>query len=486
MLARELVAELEFENRGADLDKPVRTIVSDTRSEVSGAVFVCIAGARFDSHTMAAEMVRRGALFCVCDHEIEASVPHLLVPDTRAALSLLWSAWYGHPERAFSTIIGITGTNGKTSTSLMIRQILSHASYRCGVIGTTKYIVGDKEYDAPLTTPDPEQLFRYFAEMIENGLDTLIMEVSSHSLAQRRVEGIPFTVGIFTNLTQDHLDYHGTMEAYRKEKEKLFSLCKLGLINADDPASGYFLESAACKTYTYGEKAGVNFCASDLTLDALGVGYRYLEENAEQGEIRLAIPGKFSVYNSLAAISCARLLHVDFRTCREAIERMPGVPGRMQRVPDTGNVTVLLDYAHTPDALENVLSSVRGFCRGRILCVFGCGGDRDHTKRPIMGRIACSLSDLAFITSDNPRTEDPEAIIRDVLLGCAGYENKYRVVCDRSDAIRAALDEARDDDVVLLAGKGHEQYVIDRTGKHPYSEKAVVTEYFKTIGKAQA
>lgn len=476
MKASKLLSGLKILSSTADLSLEVTGVVSDTRKVLNGHVFVCIEGLRFDAHTAAREMIEKGAAFVVVSRPVDADLPQVLVEDTREALSALYAAWFDHPEQKFRYVVGITGTNGKTSTSMILRHILTDAGHKCGLIGTTKYVVGDAEYEAPLTTPDPEALFSYFAEMIEAGCDTLIMEVSSHSLSQKRVSPIPFTVGIFTNLTQDHLDYHGTMEAYRKEKEKLFSMCRVGLINSDDPSAEAFLASAACKTYTYGTKSA-DFKAENILLAAHGVEY---DVKSEFGDLRaeLYIPGRFSVYNSLAAASCALWMGVDSLTLAASLQTMPGVDGRMQRLPNTQGVTVLIDYAHTPDALENVLQTIRGVPHGKIYTIFGCGGDRDPKKRPIMGDIACRYSDRAIVTSDNPRTEEPEAILADILAGCKDHPNLYRVIVDRTEAIRFALSEAEEGDVVLLAGKGHEEYVIDKTGKHPYSEKEIVRQFY--------
>ncbi len=477
MTAGQLLKGLSFIESTVEASTLVTGVVSDTRKIIPGACFVCIAGLRFDSHSAAADMMEQGASFVVVTRRLEGDFPQVVVEDSRAALSILWSNWYGNPEQSFRTVVGITGTNGKTSTSLILRHILQKAGCVCGLIGTTKYVVDKVEYDAPLTTPDPEALFGYFAQMREAGCDTLIMEVSSHSLSQRRVENIPFTVGIFTNLTQDHLDYHGTMENYRKEKEKLFSMCRVGLVNRDDAACDHFLESAKCKTYTYG-MGNADFSAQDAVLSAEGVEYRLSYEHGELSA-KIGIPGRFSVYNSCAGAACALLLGVDTGVIEEALRTMPGVDGRMQRQPDTCGVSVLIDYAHTPDALENVLTTLCDLPHGKIYTVFGCGGDRDPMKRPLMGEIACRYSNRVVITSDNPRTEDPEAIIRDILKGCEGKESLWRVVVDRTEAIHTALSAAEAGDVVLLAGKGHEEYVIDKDGKHPYSERAIVRAYYQ-------
>ncbi|MBR6530419.1 MAG: UDP-N-acetylmuramoyl-L-alanyl-D-glutamate--2,6-diaminopimelate ligase [Clostridia bacterium] len=474
MKARELLFGIELLEVCASLEEEISAVVTDTRAVKRDALFVCIAGTKFDSHTAAAEVFANGAALLVSEQKLEG-VPYVLVADTHLAVSRIYANLYGNPERKFSHVIGITGTNGKTSTSMMARRIFEAAGHKVGLIGTTKYVVGDKEYDAPMTTPAPQDLFRYFAEMIDAGCDTLIMEVSSHSLSQKRVEGIDFTVGVFTNLTQDHLDYHGTMENYRREKEKLFSVCRQGVINLDDPSSAYFFESAKCPAASYG-CGEADFAARDLVVTAFGVEYRFVTPVGE-AKIAVPIPGKFSAYNSMAAAASALLSGIDLATVAQALSAMPGVPGRVERQPNTGSVSVLIDYAHTPDALLNVLLTLNDLPHGRIITLFGCGGDRDPKKRPIMGRIACENSDLVIVTSDNPRTEEPEDIIRDILAGC-DRKKVHAVITDRTEAIRRALTDAEDGDVILLAGKGHEEYVIDKTGKHPYSEKAIVADFY--------
>lgn len=476
MKARDLLLGLELLDTKADLEAEISSVVTDTRAVQAASLFVCISGTRFDSHTCAGEVYEKGAALLVSERPLQG-VPYVLVEDTRLAVSRIYANLYDNPQKKFRHIIGITGTNGKTSTSLMARRIFEEAGHRVGLIGTTKYVVGDREYDAPMTTPGPQDLFSYFAQMIDAGCDTLIMEVSSHSLSQKRVEGIDFTVGVFTNLTQDHLDYHGTMENYRKEKEKLFSMCQVGLINTDDASAPYFFESAACKTYGYGtDNAAFAVC----NLKASVEGVQYTLQNSEFGNLDLTvhIPGRFSAYNSAAAASAALLSGIAPQTVQKALFEMEGVAGRVERLKNTGDVSVLIDYAHTPDALLNVLSTLQDLPHERIITVFGCGGDRDPTKRAVMGRVACENSDLVIVTSDNPRTEDPQKIIDDILEGC-DKARVHAVISDRTEAIYRALSDARPGDVVLLAGKGHEEYIIDHTGKHPYSEKEVVCTFYQ-------
>lgn len=441
-----------------------------------GGLFVCIKGTSFDGHTLIGEAFARGACLALGEKAYEGPFPYVRVKNSREALFFLLSNWYGAPEKSFRFTVGITGTNGKTSTAHLLSHILKKAGHRVGVIGTTGYAVGDIRYPLSMTTPSGHALFSCFEKMRSAGCDALVMEVSSHALSQKRVAGLRFTLGIFTNLTQDHLDYHGTMEAYRAEKEKLFSQCETGLVNRKDAASGHFLKSAKCPVYTFGTR-DADFYEREVHLAESGSTYRLSHPGGET-DILLPLAGEFNVSNSVAAAAAALLLGISPDTVAAALTSAKAAPGRLQRLKNTGDVSVYVDFAHTPDALERVLSALRPLCKGRLYTVFGCGGDRDRTKRPIMGEIACRHSDVVVLTSDNPRTEDPLSILSDIRAGCAGWESKLTVLPDRTEAIRCALERAEAGDTVLLAGKGHEEYIIDASGKHPYSEAEVVRQFY--------
>jgi len=461
----------------------VTGVVSDTKKIKKGNVFVCIKGASFDAHEFAADAIRAGACFAVAERPLDESIPHIVVKSTRRALPLLLSSFYGFPEKSFKRVIGITGTNGKTSTSYMLKNIFEAAGYKTGLIGTMKYLVGNEEYKcdksgAFLTTPDSELLFALMDEMRRKDVDVLIMEVSSHSLALDKVCSMHFDDAIFTNLTVDHLDFHKTMEAYRQAKKKLFAMADTGFFNNDDPSSAEMMKNSPCRCVTYGAKGNeADFTAKNIRLKgAEGIEYELLAQGLIF-RIKLPIPGNFSVYNSLAAASCALDCGILPGVIAGALANMEHVRGRIERVPIDAPYSVFIDFAHTPDALENVLNTIKGFAEGRIITLFGCGGDRDKTKRPVMAKIAADMSDFVIVTSDNSRTEEKEAIIKDILVGMENVKTPYVSITDRTEAIKYAMDMAEKDDVILLAGKGHEEYEIDKTGKHPYSEKNIVTEY---------
>lgn len=477
MLLKELLKEWKLPP-GLPADSPVAFVTDDSRKAAPGCVFVCIEGAHFDGHSCAAQAIDSGAL-CVVAQKDTGLAAQLLVKDTRAAYALLCAAFFGYPARKLQ-IIGITGTNGKTTTAVLLKEIFEAAGYKSGLIGTLVNRVGQEDFPATLTTPDPWELQELFARMVAAHCTHCFMEVSSQALAQRRVEGIAFKAGIFTNLTQDHLDYHQTFENYRDAKALLFRQCEIAIVNADDEAAEAMLAGSGARPVRYSISSdAADYTAKNVQCNIDGVLYELVARSVI-GRVRFAVPGAFSVYNSLAAACTALELGLGLAQVMQALEAFRGVTGRMERVPTGTDYTVLIDYAHSPDGLENVLRALRGG-QGRIITVFGCGGDRDRTKRPIMGRIAAELSDLAIISSDNPRSEDPDAIIADIL---AGVKNKANVLVepDRRLAIQLALRRARAGDVVLLAGKGQETYQILKEGKIHLDEREVVKE---TLFQAQ-
>ena len=462
----------------ADLTAEATGVSYDSRTTARGDVFVAISGTEADGHCFVSEAMERGAVCAVCEHTVPCGIPHVVVPSARQALAVISANWFGHPAREL-TVVGVTGTNGKTTTTYLIKSILEQKlGARVGLVGTIQNMIGDEVLPAHRTTPESRDLQSLLRRMADAGCTHAVMEVSSHALALERVHGIPFAVGIFTNLTQDHLDFHKTMEDYCDAKARLFASCAAAVYNADDPWHGRLLNRSTCPRLSYGTCAGADLRAEKIRLSAGDVAY---ELAAGEGRIpvEVAIPGRFTVYNTLAAIGACTLLGVPAEESADALRRNHGVKGRMEVVPTPGrDCTVLIDYAHTPDALENVLTAVRGFARGRTVAVFGCGGDRDRTKRPKMGTIAARLADFSVVTSDNPRTEDPEAIIADILAGMEGCED-YTVVVDRAEAIRYALDHARPGDVIVLCGKGHETYqIVGHTERH-LDEREIVADYLK-------
>ncbi len=460
-------------------DREVTTITDNSSKAVPGCIFVCIEGKHFDGHTKAREVLESGAAAVVVSRDL--GLPNqIMTENTRSAYTLLCSAFYGHPERSLK-LIGITGTNGKTTTSFVIQASLEALGHKTGMIGTVKNIIGNgEEIPSSLTTPDPIELFALFDKMVKNGCEYCVMEVSSQALDQRRVEGIAFESAIFTNLTRDHLDYHGTFGNYKKSKHLLFENAKTGIFNIDDEAAEYMMSGTQCRAVTCSvNKDTSDYSAKIVKLTSSGVKYE-LVSNDNIGRVFFPVPGKFSIYNSMSAIVCMIELGMDYEKTIEAVKNCRGVPGRMEVVPTDTPYTMIIDYAHTPDSLQNAITALREVARGKIIALFGCGGDRDKTKRPIMGEIGANLADIAVITSDNPRSEDPSAIIDDILAGISKKHNaKIIVEPDRTEAIAKAMSAASEGDVILLAGKGHETYQILPTGKIHYDEREIISNLLK-------
>lgn len=453
-------------------DKDISYITSDSRDIRENCVFVCIKGKKFDGHSAAEEALKKGALYAVTERDIGID-NQIVVENTREALSLMCGNFFGNPAQKLR-LIGITGTNGKTTTSFLIKNMLEKMGHKTGLIGTVKNMAGEKEFPSSLTTPESFQLHELFSEMVKENCEYCVMEVSSQALSQERVAGLHFDAAVFTNLTQDHLDYHGTFENYAEAKSKLFSQASLCILNLDDEHAMSMMRNSEGRMVTY----SVNHDESDYTAKYIrykndGIEYELVTMGYIE-RVKVKIPGEFTVYNSMAAAVTLIELGFDFSQVLYALSLSEGVKGRIEVVPTDTDYTVIIDYAHSPDGLENIISSLRKIAKRRIITVFGCGGDRDKTKRPIMGAIAAKLSDVIVVTSDNPRSEDPEAIIQDILEGIKGSKTKRIVDSDRTRAIAAALKEAKTDDIVLLAGKGHETYQILATGKIHYDEREIV------------
>lgn len=475
-----LAAELGI--HGVLEDREVSFITDNSAKVEDGCIFICIKGMHFDGHTKAAEALEKGAAAVVVQQDMGLK-NQIVVENTRSAYARLSAAFFGHPEKKLK-IIGVTGTNGKTTSCFILKSVLDSMGYKTGLLGTVKNIVGDKEYEASLTTPDCYDLFSLFKEMADYGCQYCVMEVSSQALDQRRVDGVHFEAAIFTNLTQDHLDYHGSFENYKAVKHMLFENSSLAIINIDDESSAYMLENTPCRNVTVSvNNDNCDYSAKNIRISASGVKYE-LVSNDNIGRVKFAVPGKFSVYNSMGAAVCLVEMGFDFRAVLDALALCTGVPGRMEVVPTDTDYSVIIDYAHTPDGLENVLGCVREITEGKVICVFGCGGDRDKTKRPIMGDIATKLSDVAVITSDNPRTEDPDEIIRDITAGIGKFGSKVIVEPDRTKAIAKALGCAKAGDIVILAGKGQETYQVLASGKIHYDEREVVAKILSENSEA--
>lgn len=399
--------------------------------------------------------------------------PCVVVPDAHRALALLAARWYGEPARSM-TVVGVTGTNGKTTVTTLLRQLLARClGARVALIGTNGCEIGEVNHPASRTTPDALTLQRLLREAVDAGCTHAVMEVSSHALVQQRVGGIDFALGVFTNLTRDHLDYHESMEAYCDAKARLFRQCRAAVVNGDDAWTARLVRDVRCPVTRFGQRLDSDLVGWEPRYRADGVAFTACTD-ALSAPTRIAIPGAFSLYNALAALAAAQALGVPLEAAAAALPQCAGVRGRAEVVPTGTDFTVLIDYAHTPDGLENILTAVGGFTDGRVLALLGCGGDRDRGKRAEMGRIAARYADFVVVTSDNPRTEDPYAILHDILAGMRGRPTPFAVIEDRRAAIRYALSRARAGDVVVLCGKGHETYQEIGTEKYPLDEREAV------------
>lgn len=441
----------------ADLSREITGICYDSRAVKPGNLFVAICGYDTDGHKYIPMALEKGAACVLCE-KAPAEGEYVLLSDTRRGLALAGANWYGNPAGEM-TMIGITGTNGKTTTTYLVKHILEDClGAKVGLVGTIQNMIGDEVLHTERTTPESLELQALFRHMADAGCTHVVMEVSSHALCLHRVDGVTFDVGVFTNLTQDHLDFHKTMEEYCRAKAMLFARSKVGAVNVDDPWAKEILAHATCPVLTYSAKGQAALEATDIRLEPHHVAFTAHYQGTETA-CTLGIPGAFSVYNALSALSAALALGIAPEKAAASLATARGVKGRAEVVPTPGkDYTVLIDYSHTPDSLENILKTVREFARGRVIAVFGCGGDRDPIKRPIMGKIAADLADLVVVTSDNPRTEDPMAIIDQILVGIPKDQTPTTVIENRRQAIRWAMDNAQAGDVIVLAGKGHETY----------------------------
>ncbi|MBR5538446.1 MAG: UDP-N-acetylmuramoyl-L-alanyl-D-glutamate--2,6-diaminopimelate ligase [Clostridia bacterium] len=480
---------------GTDISVPMEIsslnisgVSSDSRRIVPGEIFVAIDGCHTSGTKYAIEAEDKGAALYIGEKYADSlHIPQLITRNVRRTLAYACANLCGNPQRRMK-IIGVTGTNGKTSTAYMLRTVLAHAGYKTALIGTLKSMLFEEEYRpqtdkqslenfVTMTTPDPELLYPSMKEMADNGAEVLIMETSSHALALEKLAPIEFEIGIFTNISSEHLDFHKNEENYLAAKAKLFLSCKKGLVNADDLRAADIISKAKCKVLTYAIRKKADYHALQIRSNGVfGSEYVIHSRNA-RFKIKTRIPGDFTLYNTLAAAAAAREIGVDLMQIQNALYTLDGICGRLERV-NLGfcdNIfSVFIDYAHTPYALENLLQSVQSFRSAgqRIVTLFGCGGDRDKEKRSKMGAIAVEMSDYVIITSDNSRTEDPGSIISDILSGVGDAKN-YIVIENRREAINFAIESALEGDIILLVGKGHEQYEIDKDGVHPFSEREI-------------
>ncbi len=479
MKLKDVLHHVPVTHWAADPELEITGVSSDTREKMpQGCLFVALSGFAFDGNRFIPMALEKGAVAVVTTKKPEVDVPYVQVENDRLALARIAANFYGHPADSMK-MIGVTGTNGKTSVTWLLKQVLEQTTgAKVGLIGTMENHIGDQVLDTQRTTPESIQLQRLFSQMRSAGCGYAVMEVSSHAIALHRVEGIHFAVAAFTNLTEDHLDFHHTMEDYGRTKAQLFAHCDKAVVNCDCPwgqrmVAGCNLPIIATAVDGCGDLMAKNI---EFNRDGLHFTAVYGEKSAD---IQVPIPGKFTVYNVLTVLGIALQLGISLENAAQALRHVRGVKGRVEVVPTPGkDYTLLIDYAHTPDGLENVLSAVRGFCQGRLIAVFGCGGDRDRKKRPIMGEIGVRLADIAVITSDNPRTEVPAAIIDDILAGLGDAKN-YVVVENRVEAIHHAMDIARSGDIIVLAGKGHETYQEVMGVKHHMDEREIVADYLE-------
>ena len=481
MKLKELLTGIGVIEANADMEMEINSVVYDSRKVTPGSLFVAVAGFAADGNRFIPMAMEKGACAVVTAKRPIENIPYILVESDRLALALMGANYYNHPGKAMK-LIGVTGTNGKTSVTLLLKQLLEKVlGARVGLIGTMYNLIGNEELPTDRTTPESFELQGLFARMRDAGCQYVVMEVSSHAIALDRVGGVYFDVAAFTNLTEDHLDFHKTMENYCETKAELFARCGKAVANLDDAWFGRITAKATCDVLTTSVKQNASLYAENLQLHSDGISFTAVASE-KKVQVQLPIPGKFTVYNALTVLGVALQLGISLEDGAEALKTAQGVKGRVEVVPTPGQpYTVLIDYAHTPDGLENVLSSVRSFCKGRLIAVFGCGGDRDPIKRPIMGQIGVRLADLAVITSDNPRTEEPMAIIEDILQGIEPADGEYTVVADRRKAIRYAMDIAQKDDIIVLAGKGHETYQEIHGVKHHLDEREEVVAHLAEL-----
>lgn len=474
-LLRDVITATAYE----DID--IAGVSSDTRKLNKGDLFVALRGGAFDGHKFAAEAVKLGAAAVVCEEALGLPV-EIIVEDSHIAYAHICATLMGNPERRL-TLVGVTGTNGKTTTTHIIKHILTECGHKTGLIGTNSIQIGELIIPAKYTTPDPMTLFTTLRRMADLGCSHAVMEVSSHGLCQNRVAGINFAVGVFTNLTQDHLDYHGDMESYFAAKKKLFYHSDRAVINYDDPHGLILLGELKEKAVSFSIKEdAATYTARSIQIKSSGSSFAFVGSGVI-ARVSIPMPGEFSVSNAMAAICACLELGLPLERAAAAASSCPGVSGRCELLYSGEDFTVIRDYAHSPDGLEKILAAIRAFAPGRIVTLFGCAGNRDRTKRPIMAEAVAKNTDFAILTSDNPRQEDPEQIIEDALPGLIKHSTPHKVITDRYEAIKWALKSLKKDDILLLAGKGHEDYQVLDFGTIYFDEKVIVAELLAQRGK---
>lgn len=487
MKLNQLLERLQYEVVQGSDEITVTTLANDSRKAETGSVFVCISGAVVDGHEFVADVAGKGAAAVVVEREVEAPehVTVIRVEDTRYALALMSAAYFDYPAEKLK-VIGITGTKGKTTTTYMIKSILEEVGHKVGLIGTIEAIIGDRKIPAANTTPESFTIHRYFAEMVEAGCDSVVMEVSSQGLMLHRTAGIPFEIGIFTNLGKDHIgpNEHKDFEDYKRCKGLLFQQCRLGIANVDDPWYEDVFTGATCRRETFGFSEKADLRAVDVHLVSrpgyLGVAYHVTGKM--DFDVEIDIPGTFSVYNSLTAIAVCRHFSVPENVIRKAL-KVAKVKGRIEMIKVSDDFTLMIDYAHNAMSLESLLTTLKEYHPTRLVCLFGCGGNRSKDRRYEMGEVSGRLADLTIITSDNPRFEEPQAIIDDIKIGIGRTDGDYVEICDRKEAIRYAIEHGEKGDVIVLAGKGHEDYQEIKGVKHPMDERVLIREVLEELGR---
>ena len=483
MVLKQLVEEMKYEVLAGSVDTDVTTLVYDSRKVEKGSVFVCISGSVRDAHEFIPDVIAKGAAAIIVEKDVEPQdgVAYLKVEDSRLALACMSAAYFGHPARKLKTI-GITGTKGKTTTTYMVKSILESAGIRTGLIGTIESIVGEKRIPSANTTPESYRVQELFHEMVEAGLEAVVMEVSSQALMLHRVSGFTFDIGVFTNLEPDHIgeNEHKDFADYMHCKSLLFRQCKLGIFNGDSEHLQGILEGHTCKVETFGYGKGNDLVADGVELKkehgALGV--RYHVSGLMNFDVEVNVPGSFSVYNSLTAIAICHHFGVDAEKIKHALLHV-SVKGRIEIVPVTKRYTIMIDYAHNAMSLESLLTTLREYEPGRLVCLFGCGGNRAKSRRYEMGEVSSRLADLTVVTSDNPRNEEPMDIINDILVGVHKADGEYVTIPDRKEAIAYCMKHAQDGDIVVLAGKGHEDYQEICGVKHHMDERELIADIIK-------
>ena len=482
MKLTQLLEKLEYELIQGTLEKEITGVVYDSRKVTEGCLFLCICGANFDGHQFATQVAEKGAAVLVVSRDIEGvedqGVAVVKVADTRYAMAFISAAWFGYPAEKMK-VIGVTGTKGKTTTTYLVKSILENAGHRVGLVGTIEVIIGEEHIHAVNTTPESYLLQEYFARMVEAGMDTVVMEVSSQALMMHRSQGFIFDYGIFTNLEPDHIgpNEHTSFEEYTACKGLLFKQCKTGIVNSDDVHYKKVIEGHTCTIETFGMGEEANLRAEQLKLvhkpGELGVAFAV--KGLMDFAVEVPTPGRFSVYNALTAIAICRHFDVPTEVIRQAL-LAAHVKGRIEMVKVSDDFTLLIDYAHNAMALESLLSTLKEYEPKRLVCLFGCGGNRSKLRRYEMGEVSGRLADLTVITSDNPRFEEPQDIIDDIKVGMAKTEGSYVEICDRKEAIRFCLEHGQPGDIIVLAGKGHEDYQEIKGVKYPMDERILIQE----------